>query len=101
MIFFIFVTCLYDNELNWKVGCYFILKYSLLRVLQNQMIRDTYTPEATEALKRIKYVTLLAYSCICFKSMTMTKSAVVFGQHRPVMNSNCYWIIHYVVTPCC
>ena len=27
-----------------------------VRVLQNQMIRDTYTPEATEALKRIKYV---------------------------------------------
>ena len=27
-----------------------------VRVLQNQMIRDTYTPEATGALKTIKYV---------------------------------------------
>lgn len=27
-----------------------------VRVLQNQMIRDTYTPEAIEALKKIKYV---------------------------------------------
>jgi len=32
-----------------------------VRVLQNQMIRDTYTPEATEALKRVKYVTLLVF----------------------------------------
>lgn len=45
--------------LQREISCSLILKFFLPRVLQNQMIRDTYTPESTEALKRIKYVTLL------------------------------------------
>lgn len=49
------IVSILQTEISWSL----ILKFFLPRVLQNQMIRDTYTPESTEALKRIKYVTLL------------------------------------------
>ena len=49
------IVSILQREISWSL----ILKFFLPRVLQNQMIRDTYTPESTEALKRIKYVTLL------------------------------------------
>ena len=47
---------------NWQLYLgekYLITTVCFLhRVPQNQMIRDTYTPEAIQALKRIKYVCL-------------------------------------------
>lgn len=43
----------------------------LHRVLQNQMIRDTYTPEAIQALKRIKYVCLTVLLLTSVESLSL------------------------------